>query len=205
MNSVNTRPYHHGHLREELVRIAVELATEGGPEAVVLREAARRAGVSASAAYRHFQGQDALLDAVRRAAVDGLRRRMDTEIARLPADADVRDRVEAAGRGYFLFGVEESPLFRVLTDGMLLDADATARKETTGDGADAFGRLLGLVRTAVPGADQDEVVATAVSLWSAVHGYTVLCTTGALSHWPRERRLAVLPGVLAPALRALDG
>lgn len=46
--------YHHGDLRNALIEAAVELATEGGPERVVLREAARSVGVSPTAAYRHF-------------------------------------------------------------------------------------------------------------------------------------------------------
>jgi AcrR family transcriptional regulator len=47
-------PYHHGNLRHALVQASTELARDGGPSAIVLREAARRVGVSANAAYRHF-------------------------------------------------------------------------------------------------------------------------------------------------------
>ncbi|MFI6951482.1 TetR/AcrR family transcriptional regulator [Streptomyces sp. NPDC050422] len=58
------RPYHHGSLPEALVAHAVELLDEGGTEAVTVREVARRAGVSASAPFRHFPDRAALLAAV---------------------------------------------------------------------------------------------------------------------------------------------
>jgi hypothetical protein len=56
--------YHHGHLHEVLVKKGLEMARSGGTEAVVLREATRRAGVSPNAAYRHFANREALLDEV---------------------------------------------------------------------------------------------------------------------------------------------
>ncbi len=65
------RPYHHGSLPETLVAHAVELLDEAGADAVVVREVARRAGVSPSAPFRHFPDRAALLAAVAEAvAVD---------------------------------------------------------------------------------------------------------------------------------------
>ena len=58
--------YHHGNLREALVEAAVYLIEKNGPQAFTLAEAARRAGVSAAAPYRHFKGRDDLLEEVAR-------------------------------------------------------------------------------------------------------------------------------------------
>ena len=55
------RPYHHGNLREALIEAAVGLIGETGPQGFSLAEAARRAGVSPAAPYRHFKGRDDLL------------------------------------------------------------------------------------------------------------------------------------------------
>ena len=52
------RGYHHGNLRQALVDAGVELARTGGPNAVLLRAAARQVGVSHNAAYRHFANQE---------------------------------------------------------------------------------------------------------------------------------------------------
>jgi len=58
--------YHHGNLREALLEHAVDLARAGGPDAVVLRDVQRAAGVSNSAAYRHYADRQGLLTAVQR-------------------------------------------------------------------------------------------------------------------------------------------
>src|SRR3954453_7069142 len=74
--SSRTSPYHHGNLRPALVDTAVELARSTGPDGVVLREVARRAGVSHNAAYRHFEDRAALLSEVADRAMSALRQAM---------------------------------------------------------------------------------------------------------------------------------
>ncbi len=59
--STRRAAYHHGDLPNALADAATDLARSGGPEAVVLREAARRVGVSAAAAYRHYASHCELL------------------------------------------------------------------------------------------------------------------------------------------------
>ena len=70
MSTSNRSSYHHGALRPALIAAARALLDEGGPEAVGLREAARRVGVSPTATYRHFKDKEALLAAL---AVEGFR------------------------------------------------------------------------------------------------------------------------------------
>src|SRR5688572_32584034 len=55
------RGYHHGNLREALVEAALKLIGAKGPAGFTFAEAARQAGVSAAAPYRHFRDRDALL------------------------------------------------------------------------------------------------------------------------------------------------
>jgi len=64
--------FRHGDLRRALLEAGIELARDGGPQAVVLREATRRAGVAPNAAYRHFSSHRDLLQAVRVAALSSL-------------------------------------------------------------------------------------------------------------------------------------
>ncbi len=89
MTSTGTGPpkrdtYRHGDLRRALLEAGTELARAGGPDAVVLREATRRAGVAPSAAYRHFANRGALLDAVCLAAQAALAEAMEAELDGLP-------------------------------------------------------------------------------------------------------------------------
>ncbi len=60
------KSYHHGNLRQALVDATLELITERGPQGFTLAEAARQAGVSAAAPYRHFKGRDELICEVAR-------------------------------------------------------------------------------------------------------------------------------------------
>jgi AcrR family transcriptional regulator len=60
------KSYHHGNLRQALVDATATLIEENGPQAFTLTEAARRAGVSAAAPYRHFKGREDLLEEVAR-------------------------------------------------------------------------------------------------------------------------------------------
>jgi AcrR family transcriptional regulator len=111
------RQYHHGDLSNALVTAAVELARPVGPSGIVLREVARTVGLSATAAYRHFDSHESLVAAVAVRALDELAEFMAVEIAAVPRSRDpVRaalGRLAATGRGYVQFAVKEPGLFRV--------------------------------------------------------------------------------------------
>lgn len=62
------RGYHHGNLRQALVDAALELITEKGPTGFTLSEAAKQAGVTPAAVYRHFEGRE---DLIAEAALQG--------------------------------------------------------------------------------------------------------------------------------------
>src|SRR5262245_16584188 len=102
--SAKRSTYRHGDLRRALLEAGIVLARAGGSEAVVLREATRRAGVAPNAAYRHFASRLALLHAVRMAALSRLARSMEAELgavdaALAPADL-ARASLRAVGLGY---------------------------------------------------------------------------------------------------------
>ncbi|SIT75896.1 TetR/AcrR family transcriptional regulator [Pontibaca methylaminivorans] len=60
-STIRKRGYHHGSLREALVQVTLELIQTEGPEGFTLSKAARKAGVTPAAVYRHFSGRDNLL------------------------------------------------------------------------------------------------------------------------------------------------
>jgi AcrR family transcriptional regulator len=64
------RGYHHGNLKEALIRAALELIAQKGPAGFTFAEAARWAGVSPAAPYRHFRDRDELLIDVARRGFD---------------------------------------------------------------------------------------------------------------------------------------
>jgi AcrR family transcriptional regulator len=190
-NPDRQQPYHHGDLYRALVQAGMQLAREGGPSAIVLREAARRVGVSANAAYRHFSALPELIEAVAFDALSALARSMETELATcMPtgdAGQDAIARLDAVGRGYVHFALAEPGLF----------ATAFARRKTTAHTSDApsgrpdhgvapLGRgesgltpyeLLGqaldsMLEAGVLDAGDRETAAT--NAWAAVHGLSGL-------------------------------
>lgn len=229
VESVNERSqqqrsaYHHGDLHKALSAAGAELAREGGPEAVVLREAARRVGVSPTAAYRHFanhadllgevkeQAQTALADAMR-AALD----RADESTPAVDAGLRARGRLLAIGRGYVNFALDQPGLFR--TAFHRLEHTGAARPEQDrdlGPGLDDLGfaarsyRLLGDILDELLAAGliaPDRRPGAEAAAWAGVHGLASLLLDGPLRRLPRSARdqvveltLAVIADGLRPA------
>lgn len=179
--------YRHGDLRRALLDAGIELARAGGPEAVVLREATRQAGVTPNAAYRHFESRQSLLQAVRAAALSAVAAAMETELAALPPDlppADyARASVRAVGAGYLRFAMGETGLFRTAfaaSDDLQQPVRDPAK---AGPGGLNPFELLGaaLDRLVDAGVLPPERRPDAEFLaWSAVHGLAMLVIDGPL-------------------------
>jgi AcrR family transcriptional regulator len=177
------KPYHHGALNSALVEASVALAREGGPDRVVLREAARAAGVSHSAAYRHFADREALLDEVSRRARGELAAEMRRRVARAKGP---RLKLRAVGTAYIDFALAEPGLFRTAFTSHPATsphaAQVGADTGSAGDAAEPFdilGEVLdqcqaaGLLKPQYrPGAE--------IGAWSAVHGLANLLLDGPL-------------------------
>lgn len=191
MNSKSTRPlrktFRHGDLRKALLEAGIELARVGGPQAVVLREATRRAGVAPNAAYRHFSSHGDLLQAVRAAALSSLALAIEAEMAgvrrgKRPAEV-ARAKLRAVGTGYLKFALTEPGLFRTAfstADPVEGDVDTSKTGES---GLNPF-QLLGsaldlLVETDV--LPPERRAGAEYLAWSAVHGLAFLILEGPLS------------------------
>lgn len=204
------RGYHHGGLRARFVQVAVDLVRHGGPAALTLREAGRRAGVSANAAYRHFDGLAGLREAVAGVGLEELADAMRTELAGAascgddsPAARAARD-FTAIGRGYVRHAWEQPGLFAatftVSTPGIFFDRTTTTAAE--GDGpAGVLGRTLrGL--TAAGLMDASQIPAAATTTWAGVHGLAVLLQ-GPLAPLEGTDRQRVVETTMAHLLRAV--
>ncbi|MEF9886459.1 TetR/AcrR family transcriptional regulator [Streptomyces sp. P9-A4] len=198
------KTYHHGDLRNALICAAVDLATEGGPERVVLREAARRVGVSPTAAYRHFDGRGELLRTVRTHAQRVLADAMERAAAREPGADDpalaAERRLAALCRGYVGFAVEHPGLYRAA-----FCVPRPAREELPGpaerQAPEPEVRAFTLLREALEalaGTPRPGVrAAGGVAAWSAIHGLSLLLLDGPLRRLPAQRRNAVVETTLA--------
>ena len=119
------KPYHHGDLRRVLVEAALQLVSEGGMDAVSVREAARRAGVSPGAPFRHFPSRDALMQAVAEEAQRRFRAGIEAALAASPA-GDPLSRFRALGLAYLRWAMRNPTHFEVISSRRLFDHDRAA-------------------------------------------------------------------------------
>ncbi|KLN54813.1 TetR/AcrR family transcriptional regulator [Variovorax paradoxus] len=179
--------YRHGDLRRALLDAGIELARDGGPDAVALREVTRRAGVVPNAAYRHFASRRELLLAVRAAALSAAAGAMEKELAVLPCDQPpvdfARAQVRAIGTAYLRFAQAEPGLFRTAFVVSSEDAEGEVGPGKAGaSGKDPF-QLLGAAidRLVEAGAlDPSHRPNAEYLAWSAVHGLALLIIEGPL-------------------------
>jgi len=120
--AADEKPYHHGDLRRVLIDAALALAEEGGPEAVSVREAARRAGVSAGAPFRHFASRGALMTAVAEEAQRRFRAEIETALAAAPAN-DPLKRFRNFGLAYLRWAMRNPAHFEIISSGRHFDHD----------------------------------------------------------------------------------
>jgi AcrR family transcriptional regulator len=203
--------YHHGDLRNALVDAATALAREGGPDAVVLREAARRVGVSAASAYHHFANRDQLIQAVKQRAFALLTDKMQSALDEdgtnrdRPDPADLaRRRLRALGAAYLRFAFDEPGLFRL--------AFGPRGPWPTGQPArghaDSAGPFI-LLRQVLDELAAADAIPPArrpgleYVTWAQVHGIAALCLDGPLAHIDAVQRQRTINQALDTVIRGL--
>jgi AcrR family transcriptional regulator len=178
------QPYHHGNLKEALLDAAVAMIAETGPRGFTLREAARRAGVSHNAPYRHFRDRNDLLAAV---ATDGFDR-LTRAMASAGPKASPLNRLRRSGLAYVDFALRWPQHFAAMFDAPWNEAEYP---ECVAAAQRCFQTLLRLVRDCqaahqMPDGDPDRLACHA---WSLVHGIAKLANAGQL---PWRSKAAVL-------------
>ena len=170
------RGYHHGNLKEALVRAALELIAEKGPAGFTFADAARWAGVSPAAPYRHFRDRDALLADVARRGFE--------EFASVLAKAwdEGRPEVMAAfdrlGKTYLAFAKREPAYYSAMFEaGVPLDTDRELREA----GENAFAVLRAAAEKLVslmPSQGRPPALRDALHVWAMTHGIASLFGRG---------------------------
>ncbi len=168
--------YHHGNLREALIATALSLISEKGPAGFTIAEAARAAGVSPAAPYRHFKDRDALL-------ADIAERGFEAFAAALSAAwqegrPTPREAFQRLGRAYLAFAREEPALFAAMFESGLSFKDYP---DLQGASDRAFGVLRdaceALIAT-LPGERRPPAMMVALHVWSLSHGIAALFARG---------------------------
>jgi AcrR family transcriptional regulator len=166
------KPYHHGDLRAALIAAGLAILAEEGAPALTVRAAARRAGVSHNAPYRHFADKTALLAAIAQEGFEALA--SDLERARAGAGETARAQLEATGWAYVRYALDHPDHLRVMFGGLF--PDQAAYPDLAAVGARAFAVLVETLRA---GQARGEIVAgdprqVALTAWGLVHGLALL-------------------------------
>src|SRR5215468_3597973 len=170
------RGYHHGNLREALIGAALDLISQKGPAGFTFAEAARQAGVSPAAPYRHFRDRDALMADVARQGFERFAQRLAA------AWNDGRPSPVAAlehlGRAYLGFAREEPAYFSAMFESGVPVATHRDLQEASDR---AFAVLRGAceaVVAALPLAKRPPALMMALHIWSLSHGIASLFARG---------------------------
>ncbi|ORW93931.1 TetR family transcriptional regulator [Mycobacterium sp. IEC1808] len=162
--------YHHGDLKRALTSAALSLVAEKGPKGFTLTEAARRAGVSAAAPYRHFADKAALLATV---AEQGFRE-LHAALLAVPS-GEPKARVVELGRAYVRWAVAHPDHYRVMFGADIGNAEHPGLAVA---GEQAFGELVDALTGVV---DDQDPRSVAAPLWALVHGVASLAIGGELN------------------------
>jgi AcrR family transcriptional regulator len=178
--------YRHGDLRQALVEAGLDMAREGGPDSVVLREATRRAGVSPNAAYRHFADRTELVEAVSDAAQSLVAAAIEAEWDAVPSRLDPADaahaHLAAVGRGYLGFARDQPGLFRAAFT-VPSDLETALDPAKAGPGGRTSFQLLATALdelVTVGALPPERRPGAEFSAWSSVHGLAMLVLEGPL-------------------------
>ena len=187
------RGYHHGNLREALLDAALELIAAKGPAGFTIAEAARLAGVSPAAPYRHFRDADALIAEV---AVRGFERFAEV-LARAWNDGspDPSRAFESIGRAYLGFAREEPAYYAAMFEARIA---AAAHPGLLAAGDRAFAVLREATErltAAIPRETRPPALMMALHIWSMSHGIASLF----IRTDPSRRKLPMAPEELLEA------
>jgi AcrR family transcriptional regulator len=187
------RGYHHGNLKETLIRAALDLIAQKGPAGFTFAEAARWAGVSPAAPYRHFRDRDELLADVARRGFD----QFEAVLTRAwdggrPNAFTAFDRV---GKAYLRFAKEEPAYYSAMFEAGI---PPEVSPELHAAGERAFAVLRSATEhlvASMPAKNRPPVLMMALHIWALSHGIASLFGRGDAA----RRALPIAPEELLEA------
>jgi AcrR family transcriptional regulator len=165
--------YHHGDLRDALVRAALKEAEQGGPEAISIKALAKKLGVSQPAPYRHFADRDALLVAVTAEAF----RRFNAMLRDAIRKPSKRSKLSRIARATLDFGLRRNGIYRLMF-ATRTKAGAPKGSELHQAAMETFGLVLETLGPPAAGFLRER---HALSIWTGVHGAVMLAEQGLLT------------------------
>ncbi|MBI5840394.1 MAG: TetR/AcrR family transcriptional regulator [Chloroflexi bacterium] len=179
------KKYHHGDLKNALIKAGVGILSKDGVGGLSLRKVAKKAGVSHSAPYAHFADKQALIAAISTEGFKHLYTELDAAVS--PYSSDPRQQLIEGAWAYAQFATNNTDTFNIMFSGVLeKEKDYPAFVEIS---RKTFERVVEIIK-----ACQDAGVLRpsppelmAVSVWGQVHGIISLALEGQISHTVLDR------------------
>ncbi|HET7885490.1 MAG TPA: TetR/AcrR family transcriptional regulator [Bradyrhizobium sp.] len=173
----NERGYHHGNLKEALLQAALDLIATKGASGFTFADAARIAGVSPAAPYRHFRDRDELLSSIAQRGFEQFEQAL-TE-AWDDGRPDTVSAFERVGKAYLAFAREKPAFYSAMFESGLA-ADVSAGLHAAAERAFAVIRAAAerLAALAPPGSPRPPALMMALHIWSMSHGVASLFARG---------------------------
>ncbi|WP_027577790.1 TetR/AcrR family transcriptional regulator [Bradyrhizobium sp. Ai1a-2] len=165
--------YHHGDLRDALVRAALQEAELGGPEAINISALAKKLRVSQPAPYRHFADRDALLSAVAAEAF----RQFNTTLRDAIDEPSKRTKISRFAQAALAFGQRRHGIYRLMFASRVM-ACSPKDSELHSAAMETFGLLLEALESPAIGLLRER---HALQIWAALHGVIMLAEQGLLT------------------------
>src|ERR1700744_5584654 len=171
------RGYHHGNLKEALLQAALGLIAEKGAAGFTFADAARIAGVSPAAPYRHFRDRDELLSSIAQRGFEQFEAALSEAWDDGPPDTV--SAFERFGRAYLAFGVEKPAFYSAMFESGLA-ADVSAGLHAAAERAFAVIRAAAerLAALAPPGSPRPPALRMALHIWAMSQGVASLFERG---------------------------
>lgn len=168
--------YHHGNLREALIEAARALIAEKGASGLTFAEAARRAGVSAAAPYRHYRDRDQLLSDVALRGFELFENAL-TEAWRA-GQPETMTAFERVGRAYLQFAREEPAYFAAMFESGIAIEPGTELSLASERAFAVLRTVAEAICERIPEDTRPPVMMTSLHIWSIAHGIAALFSRG---------------------------
>ena len=170
------RGYHHGNLREALIGAALDLISQKGPAGFTFAEAARQAGVSPAAPYRHFRDRDALMADVARQGFERFAQRLAA--AWDDGRPSPTTALERLGRAYLGFARDEPAYFSAMFESGVPVARHRDLNEASERAFTVLRQACEAVVATLPSGKRPPALMLALHVWALAHGIASLFARG---------------------------
>ena len=170
------RGYHHGNLREALMQAAIDLIADKGPSGFTFAEAARSAGVSPAAPYRHFRDRDALLAEV--ATRGFVKFALELERAWAEGRPDPQAAFIRLGRAYVAFARSEPAYYAAMFESALPRASYPGPDDARRRAFEVLRAASESICARIPKERRPPELMMSLHVWSMAHGVASLFARG---------------------------